>query len=217
MVAARASFSLPEAPVPVPGVARRPTASLTTHNGHANHQDELARFRALERHVAQLRSKLGVAIGISIALGCAFVAAVVMFTMKNPDPAPITGTGHLFEDPVYAGPGFVPLEDQAPIAHDPAALADPNDIEAPNPEKRLTDATTQPPVVDRPFDITLLAWPDAELHLESAVDTNSIASLEHGMTLLEQYDQAIGLPERGQELLDAWRFRIEQLRLNGIP
>jgi hypothetical protein len=63
----------------------------------------------------------------------------------------------------------------------------------------------------------LLAWPDAELHLESVVDTTSVESLESGIALLKQYDEAVGLPERGQELLDAWAYRLEQLRLNGIP
>ncbi len=217
MVAARASFALPEAPVPMPGagLTRTPTAPVMTHNGNA----DASRIRSYERRIEQLRAKLGIAIGVSIVLGCAFIAAVLVMTLNTPASEPLTKPSLGIDDPVYTGPGLVPLGDDPASAIDEVDDAARVDAETDTEGGviRQTDEQAVEEIPDRPFDITLLAWPDAKVHLESVIDVSSAESVENGIALLNQYDQAVGLPEDGQELLEAWTYRLEQLRLNGLP
>lgn len=212
LVAARAAYTLPAVPTPTPGAARgadgRPAPATPRPPADA------ARLRTLERRVVLLRSRVMMAVGVIIVLVCALAAALALLTIEKPEPGPPTGARPLIEDPAYLGPGLVPFgEDDddagAGAAEDAPAPAD----ELPPPEPEAFEE----PVPERPFDITLLSWPDAALHLETTVDPASAESLAAGVALLEQYDAAVGLPDAGRELLDTWTFRLEQLRLNGIP
>lgn len=208
LIAARASYALPAVPTPTPGASRPPAAAM---NGaaHAPASADPGRVRMLERRVVVLRSRVMMCVGVIIVLGCALAAALVLLSINRPTGEPLTVEEPLIRNPAYTGPGLVPLEE---VEADQGDADAPLPTPAPEPEPAPVE-----PIPERAFDITLLAWPDAELELKSMVDQNSTESIEHGIALLKQYDQTVGLPDRGRELLEAWTYRLEQLRLNGLP
>ncbi len=219
MVAARASYSLPESPMPV---SQRTNGSAAPVASSAPPLTaDPARIRVFERRINELRSRVMILLGANIVLVLALIAVVVLTNMNRPpkSPPPVADE-HRISDPAYLGPGLVPLETQGE-ADDPgmAERSDELDLEAvPDaPQTPIEEPAPQDPPADRSFDITLLAWPDAQAQLQAMTDQSSIESLERGIALLNEYDEVVGLPESGRELLDAWTFRLEQLRLNGIP
>ena len=207
LIAARASYALPAVPTPTPGAARPPLAPV---NGRAHAPVDHGRTRALERRVVVLRSRVMMCVGVIIVLTCALVAALLLLSINKPEGEPLTVDRPLVPSPAYTGPGLVPITESDGPGIDQADEHEPVEVPVVEP------APVEPPV-ERSFDITLLAWPDAELELKAMVDPSSAVSLEHGIDLLKQYDDTVGLPERGRELLEAWTYRLEQLRLNGLP
>ena len=218
MVAARASYSLPEAPVPKVQASRAGNAPPAPRIPPP--APDPSRIRVFERRLNELRSRLMVSVGANIVLAFALVAVVVLSNMNRPTKdQPATETEPIVTDPAYLGPGLVPLEPENEV-NDPetADLSADSDSESlPAPPPAAEEPVAEDPPGDRPFDITLLAWPDAQAQLQAMTDLSDIQSLEHGIALLKQYDEVVGLPEAGRDLLDAWTFRLEQLQLNGIP
>lgn len=219
MVAARASYSLPEAPVPKVQPIHAANASAVSHTPPP--APDPSRIRVFERRINELRSRMMISVGANIVLAFALVAVVVLSNMNRPPKEQsATHTEPLVSDPAYLGPGLVPLEPENTVVQPEADdLPDGTSSETmPDlPPPAVEEPVVEDPPADRPFDITLLAWPDAQTQLEAMTDLSDIKSLEHGIALLKQYDQVVGLPEAGRELLDAWNFRLEQLQLNGIP
>jgi hypothetical protein len=219
MVAARASFSLPEAPMPASPKTRAVNARTSSQTPPPT--VDPSRVRAFERRINELRSRVMVSLGANIVLAFALIAVVVLTNMNRPQKSPPSEAQEpLVSDPAYLGPGLVPRGAEGEMSGGQVDnFRDESNSETipetPAPVQEASEP--QPPPPDRAFDITLLAWPDAQAQLEAMTDLSSAESLKHGIELLNQYDQVVGLPEAGRELLDTWTFRLEQLQLNGIP
>jgi len=205
LIAARASYALPAVPTPTPGAAR---ASAPTVNGSVHAPADVGRIRTLERRVVVLRSRVMMCVGVIVVLGCALAAALVLLSINRPQGEPLTAPKPVIRDPAYLGPGLIPADESEPMQTESPAVEDTVPTEQPEPEAAIPE---------RVFDITLLAWPDAELEVKAMIDPSSAESLAHGIDLLKRYDETVGLPESGRELLEAWTYRLEQLRLNGLP
>lgn len=219
MVAARLSVTMPEIPTPKPGGTRaalHPTVAKAV--GHVPPPVDGERLRRLEKRVRLLRSRLVGSLSANIVLACAMVVAVTLLALRNQSPRPVAAPTQV-RDPVYVGPslGAEPLGTQDEPVDGAAGDADANaDVGSVAPE-----VSDQPePLVESPvreLDITLMNWQDAETYLRSAIDENDSGSLDRGLEMLASYDAAVGLPEAGKQLRAAWEFRLEQLKLKGLP
>lgn len=221
MVAARLAVTMPEIPTPVPG-ARKPAIppSVAKAIGHAPSPVNAERLRRLERRVVALRSRLIGSLSANIVLACAMVVAVTLLAIRQggeptsliqPEP----------REPIYVGPS---MGDSAEEETDPHS--GPTDTQAAGATEQepgaVADAPSGQPEAERPepereLDITLMSWQDAETYLRAKVDVNDAQSLADGLEMLRAFDQAVGLPDAGRELRSAWEFRLEQLRLQGLP
>ncbi|KAA0212776.1 MAG: hypothetical protein DYG94_13850 [Leptolyngbya sp. PLA3] len=228
MVAARLSVKMPEPPVPVPGAARNgANAGVNGTPTPVAAGAESERLRRVEKRVVGLRSQLVGSLCANIVLAAAMVVAVTLLATR-PNDAPIAMHEPPVRDPLYVGPGTLPddtvdtLPDQSGTddlepaeSEEVAPVTDA--VPTPDPGKAdpLQDATPAAP--DRELDITLMSWTDAEAWLRSQIDESDATSIRRGLGMLSDYETANGLPEEGVQLRRAWEFRLEQLRLQGLP
>lgn len=227
MVAARLSVKMPEPPMPVPGAARNgASAGINGTRAAGSASAESDRLRTVEKRVVVLRSRLMGSLSANIVLAAAMVVAVTLLATRQGGALKTTNEPSA-RDPLYLGPGATPgfgvegLLDQSGGAG--LDFGGPGDGEAdeeilPPSEPAAPVEEVAPPVVpDRALDITLMNWPDAETWARSQVDEQDAGSIRRGLAMLAEYESANGLPEAGVALRRAWEFRLEQLRLQGLP
>lgn len=220
MVAARLSVTMPDIPTPQPGGARasmHPTVAKAV--GHMPPPVETERMRKLEKRVRTLRSRLVGSLSANIVLACAMVVAVTLLALRDASPKSMVEPSGV-HDPVYLGPS---LRESNPAggasADDLAGEAEASvgSIGADVEPDGVSEPAGEADVPVRALDITLMNWQDAQTYLRSAIDENNAESLKSGLEMLASYDAAVGLPEAGKELRAAWEFRLDQLKLKGLP
>lgn len=224
MVAARLSVKMP--PIPTPGAARNGTnLSVNGAGPGAVGGADGDRLRKVEKRVVALRSRLVGSLCANIVLAAAMVVAVTLLATRQTETPSLTSeTGA--SDSLYVGPGPTlvdPLDDLLDESGGevgfggPAELDDEDAAPMDAPGEPLQDEPVTPPTPDRDLDITLMSWTDAEAWVRAQVDENDAESVRRGLTMLSEYESANGLPSAGMELRRAWEFRLEQLRLQGLP
>lgn len=229
MVAARLSVKMP--PIPTPGVGRnganvvvngsRPGAGAGAAGAGADGE----RLRKVEKRVVALRSRLVGSLCANIVLAAAMVVAVTLLATR-PTETPSLTTGPAVRDPLYVGPGATLVDPMDEVIDESSGDVEPgapgvvDDEDAPpmeEPSEPLPIEDVTPPAPDRGLDITLMSWTDAEAWVRAQVDESDAESVRRGLAMLTEYEAANGLPEAGDELRRAWEFRLEQLRLQGLP
>lgn len=228
MVAARLSVKMPEPPIPVPGAARNgPNVGVNGARAAALPSAESERLRKVEKRVVTLRSRLVGSLCANIVLAAATVVAVTLVVMRQGGTVEVD-SGTQLRDPLYVGPGarMVDRADELFGASGDDELdssetgeVQPDGFIPPAGEGSETapPADGRPVVPDRDLDITLMSWTDAEAWLRSQVDESDSESIRRGLVMLSDFESANGLPEAGAQLRRAWEFRLEQLRLRGLP
>jgi hypothetical protein len=188
---------------------------------------DTSRNRALEKRFLALRSRFVASMVANALLAATLVAAIIVLGDWDQPPALDRSADRISEttDPVFTGPGLSPTPETDPLTPPQNAEATDPDPDSDPASNANTDESpvqdppdpVEPPPPARAFDITLLSWQDAHTHLLTVTDESSLDSITAGLRLLEQYHEAVGLPDEGIELRDAWLARIEQLRLGGSP
>lgn len=222
MVAARLSVTMPAIPTPVPGAGKRPGAQGDGGKPAANSpaRVEAERLRRLERRILVLRSRLIGSLSANIVLACALLVAVTLLAIRHGGEQAPPARPPL-RDPIPVGPSMEQQADQA-VEPQPDMDAYPGAEQLPDEpasgvEQVPSPLEMEPEEPKRELDITLMSWQDAQTYLKARVDIHDAQSLIDGLAMLKAYDDAVGLPESGQQLRSAWEFRLEQLTLQGMP
>ncbi|GAB4385383.1 MAG: hypothetical protein Kow0022_11060 [Phycisphaerales bacterium] len=222
MVAARLSVTMPAIPTPMPGVGKRSAARNVAGNPATNNsvRGEVERLRRLEKRIVVLRNRLIGSLSANIVLACALLVAVTLLAIRQGDEQAASARPPL-RDPIIVGPSMEQAAEQA-IEPQPDVNANPEAEQlpegpAPGAEEMPGQIGMEPGESQRELDITLMSWPDAEAYLRARVDIHDAQSLIDGLAMLKAYEDVVGLPESGQQLRSAWEFRLEQLKLQGMP
>ncbi len=154
----------------------------------------------------------------NVILLCALLVGVIVLgkwgsANEVPDS---TLAPKLLRSPGVVGPALGEPDEPSQVPVDEPMIDDEADLWEEDADLPAAE-TSEAPVLERDFDITLLEWFDAHAHLLATTDESAMASVSRAIDMLRQYEAARGLPDQGRALLNAYVARLEQLRLGGMP